>query len=131
MKMAAFRTTSFKDPQTHSFQGEVSGVLNSLQKNPFLAGTLITEMKDTDPNSPTYEKMIPIKLGTNNVQLPHGLPQEPDGFLVIFQDAPASVFQVIPPPPQDEQERKNQKRDALSFITLNASDEVTVKVWVF
>jgi hypothetical protein len=131
MRIPAFKTTQFNDHPHSALQNSTSEMFRSLQRNPFLVGMLLTEMIDTDSSSSTYNKKIPIKLGLGNVKIPHNLPQAPEGYLVVFQDRPSSIYQVIPPQPQNQKEEQAQKREAAQFITFNASAEVVVKIWVF
>ena len=121
------------DDRTASFQqNAMAEVVNSLSSNPFLVGNFLSEMKDPSPNVPEKQKkMVPIKLGTTPLKIPHGLGTKPMGYLVVNQNANATIFRIDPPLPMDPRERMEAEKDAARFITLQASAEVTVKLWVF
>lgn len=131
MKIPSLKTIHHTNYETNHLQDSTSNLFKALQKNPLLKGSLLSEMLDTDSSSPTYNKMIPIRLGLGDVRIPHNLPQRAEGYLVVFQDRPASIYQIVPTQSQSTKEEQARMREESKFITLNASEEVIVKIWVF
>lgn len=128
MRMTGLKSINVKDPIQDRIQGGNREQFNQLAKNPFLVGVELTTYKDPIPSSSTYEKEIPITLGTSITKVPHKLGVEYQGYFVIEQDSPAIVYTYKP---VNEAERIEQQRDKKLFIYLVASQAVTVKLWVF
>jgi hypothetical protein len=100
-------------------------------KNPFLAGILIDSMVDEDPQSANFGKSVPITLSTTTKKVQHLLGREPQGYVVVSQNAAVSVYKVDYAATTNSAEIAANKVDALKYINLKASGNVTVKLWVF
>lgn len=97
---------------------------------PFLKGKLIKKQ----PLEPEPGQILEaITLGTTETKLNTGLSKEVTGYIVLSQDAAASIYKVdfTFPPPANEDERKAQENERRSTIRLKASAPVTAKIWVF
>ena len=70
--------------------------------NPLLNGVLLTG----------------VELGSTATQVPHSLGREPQGWIIVNKNADANVWQ-------------SSKDLSKAFVTLQASADVTVDLWVF
>lgn len=105
------------------FQKEVSALTQKLSQNPFLLGSLVKEMKD-----PLTNKIVPITLSTTPKNIPHSLGTASQGWIIINQSAPASVYEHQP---TTDDERKAKERESILFTKLVATGDVTVVIWFF
>lgn len=105
------------------FQSDVSKLTQVLSQNPFLAGVLVTEMKD-----PSTGKIVPIKLSSVPRNIPHLLGRPSQGWLILNQNAGASVYEYQP---ANDSEVKLKEKEKQFFTKLAATADVTVQIWFF
>lgn len=99
MKLDTFKRLFIDDSTISRFQDNVTNWAAQIELCPFLKGVQIDET-----------------INTTDTVINHKLQKEPEGFLVIDQDANANIWRVS----SDSQ-----------TITLRASASVSAKIWVF
>lgn len=98
-------------------------VENTLKDNPLING----------------KRKSGIVLSSSETKIRHGLNNGGAGYLILSQNAPASIYRVeltFPPIEPDteekmEKQRQQQEYSKLNDIILKASTDVTVTIWFF
>jgi hypothetical protein len=102
--IAPFRKIRSTVHDVQRVQDAIASVFNAILKKQILDGRIIKDIFLDSSENPTAVK--------------HGLGKEPRGWIVIKQDASASVYQSTSSTPQ-------------ATLDLNSSADVTVSLWVF
>lgn len=119
MRISSIRPTVHTD----QFQRDVSSLSTKLSLNPFLLGNLVTEMKN-----PLTGRTEEIALSTTPKNIPHSLGVASQGWIIVKQSAPASIYEFQP---TSDEERREMERDKHLYTKLVSSADVTVTIWFF
>lgn len=112
MRLPELKKIDSEDPKVNKFQGYVKDQFELINW-PAIRGRYLTRILNG------VETNI-MALTTTATNFEHKLGREPEGFVIVYQDAAASIFWD-----------RTSTEDRTLFIRLDSSANVNAKVWVF